>query len=366
MNYNNILNKQISQLGIGFASHKNNSQEMVDLAFKNGINYFEACTFYLNNQCETIVGKCLSNYNRNDYILCDKICLNGLNINELNMENFFNEQLKKCQVEYFDVYLIQAVNKNTLKILKENPFILKFLNNMKKEKKILNLGFSFHDNLDTLKEMFLIQNWDIIQIQINFFDWYKGQAKELYQFLVEKNIPIIAMEPCKGGQIIKMTSKNFQNKLNQYYPNINFYQICLTFLQHLPNIKIILTGAKNITELEQNITWINNKLKFTNKDKEICKLLIQDYCESNLIPCTNCKYCESVCSKNLKISDMFLFTNNILLEKNKKEYQDKLISITKNSNYGFYSCIHCKKCENICPQHLKITDYFKTVQKMEM
>ena len=127
MNYNNIFeNKKCSQLGMGFACHENGiSESMVDYAMSHNLNYFEACTFYL-----------------------DKICLQGMQIDfeNFDIEEFFNTQLQKCKVDYFDLYLFQGVNKRCLKILKNYPRILKFFIEKKKEGKIKKLGFSFHDN----------------------------------------------------------------------------------------------------------------------------------------------------------------------------------------------------------------------------
>lgn len=370
MNYNNIFeNKKCSQLGMGFACHENGiSESMVDYAMSHNLNYFEACTFYLDNQCETIIGNALSKYSRETYILCDKICLQGMQIDfeNFDIEKFFNTQLQKCKVDYFDLYLFQGVNKRCLKILKNYPRILKFFIEKKKEGKIKKLGFSFHDNFQTLKDFIEFYNWDIVQIQINFFDWYRDYSKELYFYLKEKNIPIIAMEPCKGRAALRLTPLDFKEKLLYYFPNKNFYQVSLSFLQQLPNIKIILTGAANLIELSQNINWINQNLPFTNTDEKLCKMLLENFKQYNYIPCTGCKYCESVCPKHLRIKDMFFYTNNILLNNNKKENQENLTTLLKSTPYGFYWCTHCHSCEKMCPQHLPITKYFMdVVRKME-
>lgn len=368
MNYNNIFNNSISQLGMGFTAHKNNTQEMVDKAISCGMNYFEVATFYLNGKCEEIAGQALSKYNRNQFFLCDKLCVPHLKDNPTKdyLEDYFNDQLNKCQVDYFDVYLLQGLNSNHLKYLEKFPIVLDFLIQKKEEGKIHNLGFSFHDNLDVLKTVVSLYDWDVAQIQINFFDWYAGQAKKLYDYLTDLKIPIIAMEPCKGGNLLRSTPIDFKKKMLEEFPNKNFYSLSLTFLQQLDNIKIILTGAANISELSQNIMTINYNFKYSKLDKNLCLALIKTFQKYNYIPCTSCNYCKSVCPKDIRIPEMFLLANNILLDQDKYNSWKQLMNITKISGHSFYQCINCHKCEEICPQQLPITKlFFGVVKQLE-
>lgn len=364
MIYNTLFPEEwkISNIGIGFAAHeKNESQKIVDYAIQHGVNYFEAATFYLNNECEVIVGNCLKKYDRSLYFLCDKINLmeyeNLIKQKKFDLELFFNNQLKKCRTEYFDIYLFQGVNLNVFNVMKDYPEILDFFIQKKKEGKIKKLGFSFHDNLDTLKKFFTLYDWDIIQILINFYDWYQGHSKKLYQFITDKNIPIIAMSPARAGIMAQSIPKEAYDKILQ---DENIYKICLSFVQALPNVKLFLTGAQNISQLKQNIQWTNEKNPFIKKYYYICQLIINYYTKSSYIPCTYCHYCETVCPKHLRISDMFKYTNNILLNNNKEENYEQLLKIIL-SQQNLYNCIKCDNCEKICTQRLKIQQYFNTV-----
>lgn len=359
MNYNILFNNNISQLGIGYASQQPSQHEKItDLAFQNGINYFEAATFYLNGKCENIVGNALKKYKREQFFLCDKISIIREKLpNENACELFFNNQLKKCSVDYFDIYLIQGVNKAAIDILKKMPFLLNFFNKKRKEGKIKKLGFSYHDNLENLQDLISLNHWDIAQIQINFFDWYAGRIKDIYLYLTNLNIPIIAMCPSRGAKIFSEIPIEEQEKIQKLFPTKNVYDLSLIFLQQLSNVKIILTGAANTEQLQQNINIINQNNKYYQSDKIFLQYIIFLYQNYNIIPCTGCKYCEAVCPKNIKIAEMFKYTNNILFKKDININRDKLLEITKSLN-GFYACINCHSCEKICPQHLPITKLF--------
>ncbi len=139
----------------------NNSQEeinqMVDFAIANGINYFESCYFYLNNQCEKVVANSLKRYKREDYILCAKMPVQGI-LEQKSPEQIFNEQLNNLQTDYFDIYLLQALDRNCLKILLDTK-VIQFLIQKKREGKIKKLGFSFHDTPDIFELIIQKNNW---------------------------------------------------------------------------------------------------------------------------------------------------------------------------------------------------------------
>ena len=355
MIYNNVNGKHVSKIGLGYMRHNNNSNELTKIAIENGgINYFEACTFYLNNNCENIVKNSLQNYDRNSYYLCDKISILGENFNILDLELFFETQLQKLGVDYFDFYLLQALDRNCINILKSYP-IINFFNKKRDEKKIHNLGFSFHDTSQYLEYFLTLNDWDCVQLSLNYYDWYMHDGKNNYYILKNKNIPIIVMSPCKGGLLTDRLPVSLQENFNNTFPNKSLYELCFSFLQQLDNVKIILTGANNSLFLKQVLDLYNkdNQLRFTNLDYEIIQIIINNYFRKNNILCTQCNYCINKCPNNIDISKNFCYYNNMINTGNKNEFYNLL-----KSPQSFLNCCNCGECEKICPQHLPIRELF--------
>ena len=242
MIYSNLCNNNVSKLGIGIMRHDpdnfNKTQQIIDMAMSNGINYFESCYFYLNGKCEQILAKALSKYPRESYYLCGKMSVYGtLGINGNTPESIFEKQLKNNNTSYFDYYLIQAVDKRTIEIIKETNLI-PFLQNKKEEGIIHNLGFSFHDTPDVLEEFINMGQWDCVQLQLNYYDWYFSTGKQNYEIVQKYNLPIIVMGGLKGG-----TLGNHMPKAAFNYTKENPINYAYKFLNTLSNVKVILSGA---------------------------------------------------------------------------------------------------------------------------
>src|SRR5699024_4308973 len=182
MIYSQIKNINPSKLGLGIMRHDekdfNNTKSIIDFAFHSGVNYFESCYFYLNNKCESILAKALADYDRNSYYLCGKMPIHGILENHTPREILF-EQIVNCNSKYFDIYLLQALDRNAFNLIEKHNLI-KFVDDMKKMGYAKLVGFSFHDTPEVLEKYLNMYDWDVVQLQLNYYDWYIGYGKELY------------------------------------------------------------------------------------------------------------------------------------------------------------------------------------------
>lgn len=362
MLYNNINNSQVSELGMGFIRHSAHdflaTQKLVDYAISRGMNYFEACTFYLEEQCEKIVGNALSKYPRESYILCNKIVVMDCSPYELNhLDEFFNTQLQKCQTEYFDFYLFQAIDKRGLQIMKANPHVIEFFRKKKEEGIIKNLGFSFHDTNDVLLEAIDYIQPDCVQIQLNYYDWYLGVAKDLYFTLRDKNIPIFVMCALKGGTIVNQLPAKIKQDFYAAFPDLNLVELGLNFLRNLSGVKMVLIGAERIEWLKQDIDIYEKPFNgLTKREHEIIKIIIENYKKYSLIKCTKCGYCLSVCPRKIDIPHAIEYYN-LIISGNDPDgiYRQKYYDLFK-SHQSIMNCAYCGLCERKCPQHLPIRE----------
>lgn len=354
MEYSKIKNQSFSKLGLGIMRHDernfNLTQKIIDTAINNGVNYFESCYFYLNYHCETILAKALANYKRNSYKLCGKLPIHGTLENE-NPIDVFKKQLRNCFTDYFDVYLLQALDRDAFDLLKKYD-VINLFDGYKRRNKIHLLGFSFHDTPEILEKYLNMYDWDVVQLQLNYYDWYIGYGKELYNLCKKYNKPVIVMGPAKGGTLTNNLPQEAKYYLHKYDDTISSMDWCFKFLTTLDNVKIVLSGANNIPMIKQNIEFFSNKENFglNIDDVDVLKHVIELYKKYNFIQCTGCGYCLEYCPKHLPINKIFNDYNQALNDKSK-------INIAYNnfkSDLSSFNCIGCGNCVRHCPQHLDI------------
>lgn len=350
MIYNNLNNNSVSMMGIGLMRHNPNdfekTQQIIDTAMSQGVNYFESCYFYLNNQCEQILAKALSKYNREDYYLCGKMPVHNI-LEKYTPEEIFKQQLKNNNTNYFDYYLIQAVDKKGIKII-QNSNLIPFLNEQKGKGRIKHLGFSFHDLPQVLEQFIKINDWDLVQLQLNYYDWYFSTGQENYQIVKDYKLPIVVMGGLKGGLLgDKMPIEC----------NANSIELAYKFLSVLSNVKVILSGAETLEQTQLNINFFKDKTKCILKKWELAIItdIINKLRKCSLISCTGCGYCMRDCPVNIPVKDIFSLYNKIIL--NSKENLKEYVDIQK-SKFSSFSCLGCGNCEKLCPQHLPIRKLF--------
>lgn len=328
-----------NKIGLGmmrFEPDLNTIKQFLNEAFKLGITYVESCSFYIQGQCETLLGQALKDYPRESYELGAKFCYHD-NVEGYDFEHFFNEQLNKLQVDYIDYYLFQAVDRTSFKedgTLKDK--VIEYYNILvqkQKEGKVKYIGFSFHDTPPYLEHLLSTYKWDVCQLQLNYYDWYLGVAKDLYSLTEKYEVPVFVMGGLKGGTL---------GDKNSIPPHLAY-----KFLNMLPNVKLVLNGSTSIQQLKENQQLLNSGDILTKAEVELIKNIA--YADTT-IKCTGCKYCNGVCPQGFKLYDIFATYNQAILNKNGIEYLNAL----KSGGDQTLHCIGCGRCEYSCPQHLPI------------
>lgn len=215
MKYTDLFGRKISCLGYGVMRLPTmpdglidiqKSDELIDKAYKSGVNYFDTSYVYHNGQSETFLKHSLSRYPRESYIITNKLpdwCCKT----EADVERVFNEELDRCGVDYFDLYLVHSITNGSIDHIKE----LKVIEQMVAKRDagyIKHLGFSYHGNAALLRE--ILDNYDcfeFVQLQLNYYDW-ESEAKELYEIVRSHDLPIIVMEPVRGGLLANLHEAN--------------------------------------------------------------------------------------------------------------------------------------------------------------
>ncbi len=322
------------------------AQEIVDYAYSHGINYFDTAYRYHAGDSELFVGEALKKYPRESFYLASKMPIWEANI-PADVEKIFNDQLKRCQVEYFDFYLCHSQNKENFKKIREFG-AYEFLSKMKEEGKIRHLGFSFHDTPDVLKEIVETYSWDFAQIQLNYLDWEMQDAKAQYEILTEHGIPVMVMEPVRGGALASLCEES-DRMLKEARPEKSVASWAIRYAASLPNVQVVLSGMSNMEQLQDNISTMTDFEPLSEREREVLEQALDVYRRNHLIPCTGCRYCMD-CPFGVDIPGVFKLYNQYKISKYKEGFLRGYRELGKS---GPESCRACGACMRHCPQRSK-------------
>lgn len=322
---------------------------MVDYCIEHGANYFDTAYRYVDYKSETAIGKSLKRYNRNEFILADKNPIRFLKSKE-DVSRIFQEQLKKCQVDYFDFYMAHNINVNTYDKYKQFDVYNELLK-YKKDGKIKYLGFSFHGSTEMLKELIKENKWDFCMLQVNYLDWNVVKAEEQYNIAKKANIPVIAMEPLRGGSLVNLPDTALR-QLQSKYPNTSPASFGLRWVASRQNIVTVLSGMSNIKQVKENIATFTNFKPMTEDEEKVAQDIAQIIQSQGEINCTACKYCLEVCPKGINIPAIFALYNQYKITKDKRFFLIYYNSLADNEKAD--NCIKCGVCNSNCPQELDI------------
>ena len=359
MMYNDACGERISRLGFGCmrlpltpekAIDEPALQRMVDDAMAHGVNYFDTAWPYHGGQSELAIGKALARYPRASWFLADKYPGHQI-ASSYNPAEIFEQQLKKCGVEYFDFYLLHNVYENSIGVYTDPKWnILNYFREQKRLGRIRHLGFSSHARPDTL-ERFL--DWagdsmEFCQIQLNYLDWTLQDAKAKYDLLTARGIPVWVMEPLRGGKLAALAEQDAQ-RLRAVRPDEPPAAWGFRWLQNLPNVKVVLSGMSDETQMADNIRTFTSGTPQTAEEAA----LLADIAEGlkNALPCTRCRYCCDGCPMQLDIP-MLIHAYNDLKFGSSMTVPMQMDALPEEKRPS--ACIGCGACAAVCPQKIDI------------
>lgn len=367
MIYNEFKGLKLSSLGLGtmrlpVKSKTNDSlideektEEMVDYAIKEGINYFDTAWGYHSGKSEIVIGKILSKYPRNSYYLATKFP--GYDLSNMDkVKEIFEKQLEKCKVEYFDFYLFHNVyEKNIDPYLDKKYGILDYLLKQKKNGRIKHLGFSAHGSYEIIKRFLDAygKEMEFCQLQINYLDYKFQGAKEKIELLNKYNIPIWVMEPLRGGRLAKLSGEQ-EKKLEKFRTNETAPGWAFRFLQSIEGITMVLSGMSSMEQLQENIKTFEEKKPLNEEEKKVLIEIANEMLKEKILPCTGCRYCTAHCPKGLNIPNLLSLYNEHIFTGGGFLAPMAISALPEDKRPS--ACVGCKSCEAVCPQQLKVSE----------
>ncbi len=384
MYYNELAGKKVSALGMGNMRlptteergpiDREKAREIIEYAYEHGINFFDTAFRYHNGESESFVGEVLSQYPRESFMLVSKFPGHMMNFEDHKLgfkgylsdfhcdglSDVFEEQLKKCRVDYFDFYLLHNVCESSFDFYtNEELDVVGYLLEQKRLGKIKHLAFSAHARAETI-DKFLTKYpnvFEYCQLQLNYLDWTLQDAKAKYEVCEKHGIPVVVMEPVRGGRLINL-SETAEKSLRDAEPDWTNAQWCFKFIQSLSNVAVCLSGMSTLDQLKENLATFDERADFGEKHYAAVKSVVDVML--NLVPCTGCSYCTEGCPMEINIPKLISFYNET-------KNGGALLNFNMNrENPGEdpSACIACGACMSVCPQGIKIPEILSEFTEM--
>jgi len=336
-------------------------EAMVDEFLDGGGTYFDTAYTYLDGRSEAALKRAVvERHPRASFQIADK--LPGWKVTcQKDCEKYFQEQCKRCGVDFFDVYLLHWLNQANYAIA-ERFDEFGFLNRLKAEERIGKTGFSYHGDAATLEKILQAHpDVDVVQLQINYLDWDDPamEAHKCYNIAASYGKEIVVMEPVKGGTLANLPEEALR-LLRQAAPSESAASWAIRFSQSLEQVSIVLSGMNTMEQMRDNM---RDMPPLTAEEYTLLENAAAIIAKNTAVPCTGCRYCVKECPKNIAIPDYFRIYNAYRRFPEEGWKITPVYASLAQSNGKASDCIHCHTCERNCPQQIPIIRWLKEAAK---
>ncbi|HIT35898.1 MAG TPA: aldo/keto reductase [Candidatus Faecousia intestinavium] len=360
----------ISQLGYGCMRFTRKgsgidyekAEKEVLLAIEKGVNYFDTAYIYPGNE------ECLG------WILEKNHCRDKVNIatklpqyllrSAAAIDKTFREELSRLRTDYIDYYLMHMFTDYAEWVRLQNLGIEQWIARQKEEGRIRYIGFSYHGDTEMFLKILDAYDWDFCQIQYNYLDEHTQAGRTGLQAAAKKGIPVIIMEPLRGGKLVNLPEQAKQ-VLASHGKGYTPAELGLRWLWNQPEVTCVLSGMNSEEMVSENIR-IASKTEpghLTEEDMEIVARIRQIIRQREKVGCTGCRYCMP-CPKGVDIPGNFHYYNLMYMEKKSSARKEFARNMGLRKEPGFATqCVGCGLCEKHCPQHLPIRQKLKEADR---
>ena len=333
---------------------------MVDDCMRAGMNYFDTAYIYHGGESENIVRQAVvERYPRENYMLADKLP-QWVMKDAADRDRIFSDQLRKLGVGYLDVYLLHDVHDGASyeNYLKYDCF--NWLANVKAQGRAKHIGFSYHGTPELLDQILSAHpEIEIVQMQLNYADWDDPtvQAARVHEVLCRHNLPIIVMEPVKGGNLATLVDEEAQ-MLQAITPDASIASWALRFAASQKNVVTVLSGMSTSVQVQDNLRTLGN-FKPLNAEETTAIERVRAHMKTiPTIACTGCRYCTDGCPQGIDIPEIFKCVNRARrfggMDAPRAAYAQLVRQGARATD-----CIGCGQCQSVCPQHLPVIELLK-------
>ncbi|MFA9424141.1 MAG: aldo/keto reductase [Sedimentibacter sp.] len=338
---------------------------MIRKAVEQGVNYFDTAYIYHGGKSESLLGKALLDGYRDRVKIATKLPPYMAKTLD-NAKKVMSTQLTRLQTNCIDYYLLHMLTDKAMFDKMVSLGVMDWLEEEKKNKTIKNIGFSFHGSKLDFELIVKAYPWDFCQIQYNYLD-ENNQATKSGLLLAESlGIPVIVMEPLRGGKLVNNLPKSVVKAFQSYDEKRSPAEWGLKWIWNHKQVNVVLSGMNNEEQVEQNIQYAADATADSLTEEELnvfeqVKAIIK---EKTKVPCTACGYCMP-CPHGVDIPGCFSNYNDKYLLEDKMQrfkYAQTLGALSVRPAYAS-QCVECGLCEQHCPQNIEIRKELKIVKK---
>ena len=336
------------------------TMQMVDLYMQRGFRYFDTAYTYLGGKSEEALKLTLvQRYPRQEFMIADKLPCSALRSGKKAAE-IFSEQLARCGVDFFDVYLLHGLDGEDAAFAEEQGCFA-FLQELKRTGKARFTGFSFHDTADVLDGILSRHpEVDVVQIQLNYLDWDNEiiQSRACWEVCRKHGKPVIVMEPVKGG-----TLANIPGEAEKLLSGEHPAHRAIRFAASRDGVAVVLSGMSTLEQMDENTAFMASFQPLTESETLVLKTAAEIIRSAVAIPCTGCSYCTEGCPVRIPIPKYFGLFNEHKRDGWQVNAQDRYRAMLETCAPA-KECISCGCCQLSCPQKLRIPELLKQVSEL--
>ena len=332
-------------------------------AYNAGVNYFD--TAYIYSGSEAVLGEIIERNGIRDKINIATKIPPFLVGSRAALDKYFNEQKKRLRTDRIDYYLMHHLTDIAMWEKLKGIGAKEWIKGKKESGEIRYIGFSYHGNTDGFLRILNDYDWDFCQIQYNYFDEYAQAGVSGLKAAAEKGIPVVIMEPLRGGKLVGMLPESAKNIMQQSGRGWSPAEWSFRWLYNQPEVTVVLSGMNSIDMVRENCHTADTAGadSMTQEDFDVLKKVTEKIRESDKVSCTGCRYCMP-CPKGVDIPGTFHCYNTMFIETPKQgrfQYA-QTVGLTKEPAFAS-QCVGCGKCEKHCPQGIPIREKLKEADK---
>ncbi len=332
-------------------------------AIRHGVNYFD--TAYVYPGSEELMGKIFANNHVREQIYIATKLPQYLMHSMDAIEKTFKKELSRLQTDYIDYYLMHMFTDIQNWKALQDLGIEKWIEEKKAAGAIRNIGFSYHGNTEMFLKILDAYDWDFCQIQYNYLDQETQAGRTGLMAAAQKGIPVIIMEPLRGGKLVNQLPKEAVDMIHAKHPGWTPAELGLRWLWNQPQVTCVLSGMNSLEMVSENIRIASEVQagEFNAEDDKLIDAVVASIRSKEKVGCTGCRYCMP-CPKGVDIPGNFNYYNQMFIDSKRTARFEFAQVMGMRKNPGFASlCVGCGKCEKHCPQNIPIRQKLKEADK---
>ena len=347
----------------GSAIDQEKAEREIMAAFRAGVNYYD--TAYIYPGSEALLGAVLERNRIRDQVYIATKLPQYLVRSLSGAENYFQEELERLRTDHVDYYLMHHLTDVEMWEKLKAVGIHDWIDAKKASGQIRNIGFSYHGNTDNFIKILNDYDWDFCQIQYNYLDEVTQAGVSGLKAAAEKGIPVVIMEPLRGGKLVNMLPDKAKNLFASSKRGWTPAEWAFRWLYNQPEVTVVLSGMNSLQMVEENCKTADDMKAGTLTDEDFAMLeeVKKAIHEKEKVGCTGCRYCMP-CPKGVDIPGTFACWNTMYTEgKSSGRFQyAQTVGLTKDPAFAS-QCVECGKCEMHCPQSIPIRQKLKEADK---